>query len=210
MFLEAPEHDDSVEHFFKTDLEQHGHVTNLSRLWAHRPDVNEEFAALRDLVTEQSTLKTREIAVLVCATASAMGDSYTALTWGKRLSDTTDPSTAAAVMRGSPSARLSTRERALSRWARKVAYMPGATSGNDVEILRGAGLTDREIFEATAFVALRVAFSTVSGALGTNPDRQAYDQAPAELRNAIDFGRPVEDNDDDEPTIPLRRVANQR
>jgi uncharacterized peroxidase-related enzyme len=209
MFLEAPEHDDSVEPFFKTDIEQRGHVTNLSRLWAHRPDVNEEFAALRGLITEQSTLKSREIAVLVCATASAMGDSYTALTWGKRLSDSTDPTTAAAVMRGSPSARLSTRERALSRWARKVAYMPGATSGNDVEILRSAGLSDREIFEATAFIAFRVAFSTVSGALGASPDREAFEAAPVELRGAIDFGRPV-DEEDDEPVVPMRRAANQR
>jgi hypothetical protein len=58
-----------------------------------------------------------------------------------------------------------------------------------VENLRAAGLSEREIFEATAYIGLRLAFSSVNDALGANPDRQLADGVPAEVRAAIDFGR---------------------
>jgi len=51
------------------------------------------------------------------------------------------------------------------------------------------GLSDREIFEATAFVALRLAFATINGALGAAPDLQLAEAAPEPLRSAITFGR---------------------
>lgn len=41
-----------------------------------------------------------------------------------------------------------------------------------MERLRDNGLTDREIFEATTFIAFRLAFSTVDNALGAEPDQQ--------------------------------------
>jgi hypothetical protein len=58
----------------------------------------------------------------------------------------------------------------------------------DIERLRELGLGDREIFEATAFVAFRLAFSTINDALGAAPDKQLADIAPP--RAALDYGRP--------------------
>jgi hypothetical protein len=55
--------------------------------------------------------------------------------------------------------------------------------------LRELGLGDREIFEATAFVVLRLAFSTVTDALGAAPDMQLADAAPAPVRGAVSYGR---------------------
>jgi hypothetical protein len=51
-------------------------------------------------------------------------------------------------------------------------------------------LSEREIFEATVFVALRLAFSTVNDALGVRPDWQVADAVPPEVRRAVTFGRP--------------------
>ena len=51
------------------------------------------------------------------------------------------------------------------------------------------GLGDPEIFEATAFVAFRLAFSTVNGALGAAPDKQLADAAPEPVRAAVRYGR---------------------
>ena len=48
----------------------------------------------------------------------------------------------------------------------------------DVDELRAAGLSDQEIFEATVFCALRLAFSTVNNALGVRPDWQVAAAAP--------------------------------
>jgi alkylhydroperoxidase family enzyme len=60
--------------------------------------------------------------------------------------------------------------RALASWARKVAGDPNGTTEEDVDALRAAGFDDERIFAITAFVALRLAFSTVNDALGVGPD----------------------------------------
>jgi len=67
---------------------------------------------------------------------------------------------------------------------------PGETNEADVERLRSVGLDDQTIFEATAFIALRLAFSTINGALGAAPDRQLANAAPQLIRAAVVYGRP--------------------
>ena len=43
----------------------------------------------------------------------------------------------------------------------------------------------------TAFVALRLAFSTINDALGAQPDAQLAQSLPREVREAVTYGRPV-------------------
>lgn len=189
MFLNLPAENEATARLFKSDLEQQGFVMNLSRLWAWRPEVHEAFAALRALLTTHSSLSSRELAVIVCATAASLGDSYCALAWGKKLAAAADATAAEAVLQGSESDVLTARDQALSVWARKVAQNPNATTRADVEELRAAGFSEQEIFEATAFVAFRLAFSTVNDALGARPDWQLVATAPLEVSRAVTFGR---------------------
>ena len=93
------------------------------------------------------------------------------------------------MLKGKAEASLTARDTALAQWARKVVADPNATGQADVDQLRAAGLSDREIFEATVFVAFRLAFSTVNDALGISPDRQLADAAPAQVRSAVNYGR---------------------
>jgi uncharacterized peroxidase-related enzyme len=190
MFLQPPADNEATARLFKSDLDQQGFVMNFTRLWAWRPEVCEAFSALRALLTTNSSLSGRELAVLVSATAATLGDSYCALAWGKKLAAAADASTAAAVLTAKQGGELTTREQALAAWARKVASDPNATALKDVNELRAAGFSDQEIFEATTFVAFRVAFSTVNDALGARPDWQLAATAPPEVRGAITFGRP--------------------
>ncbi len=55
--------------------------------------------------------------------------------------------------------------------------------------LRAAGLDDQAIFDATVFVALRLAFSTVNDALGAAPDKELVDKVPGPVRDAVRYGR---------------------
>lgn len=185
---EAPPSDER-EAAYGSEREEDGYVWNVSRLWCWRPDVYEDFAALRTKLMEGSSLGDRDWAVMVAATASQLGDSYCAFAWGSKLAKLTDEETAAGVLAGREAPALSERERMLERWARKVVDDPNGTSAADLEPLRAAGLGDREIFEATAFVALRLAFSTVNDALCAEPDRQLTDGAPVKLREAVTYGR---------------------
>jgi alkylhydroperoxidase family enzyme len=128
---------------------------------------------------------------MVCSAAGTLGDSYCSLAWGKTLAAAAGPATAASVLRSKQAPDLSEREQALGRWAQQVVQDPNATALQDVDALRAAGLSDQEIFEATVFVAFRMAFSTVNDALGVEPDAQVAQAAPQEVRDAVTFGRAV-------------------
>jgi uncharacterized peroxidase-related enzyme len=190
MFLGEPPPSDARDAAFGDDREADGYVNNVTRLWCWQPDLATAFVALRSDLMRSSALSDRDWAVLVTSAASELKDSYCSLAWGVRLARLTDDGTAAEVIAAKAAPALSEREAALGDWARQVVRDPNATTNADVERLRELGLGDREIFEATAFVAFRLAFSTINDALGTLPDKQLADTAPAPVRAAVDYGRP--------------------
>ena len=79
----------------------------------------------------------------------------------------------------------------MAAWARKVATNPNATTPADVQALRDTGLGDGQIFAITAYVALRLAFSTINDSLGAQPDAELAQSLPREVREAVTYGRPV-------------------
>lgn len=191
MFLREPPYDEALAALYARDVAEDGYVANFTRLWGWRPEVFDAFVELRKLLAERTALPARERALLVCAATATLGDSYCALAFGKRLADATDPPTAAAVLRREDAPGLTARDKALAAWADKIVREPSATTAADVDRLRAAGLAEREIFDATALVAFRIAFSTLNDALGARPDAQLAAEAPAEVREAVTFGRPV-------------------
>ena len=189
MFLDEPPASEEAAAAYEADRESDGYVWNVTRLWSWRPDFQDAFVEVRAALTDASTLSDRDRAVLVTATASALGDSYCSLAWGPRLAKVSDDETAAQVIAGAAAPNLSEREAALAAWARQIVRDPNATTRGDVDRLRELGLGDREIFEATAFIALRLAFSTINDALGAAPDHQLAAAAPARVRAAVTYGR---------------------
>ena len=124
--------------------------------------------------------------------ASTLGDSSCSLAWGGKLAGVADADLAAGVLSGRGEG-LSASERVLANWARRVTRDPAATTATDIDELRAAGYDDRQVLAITLFVGLRIAFSTVNGALGSRPDRQLADSAPAEVRDVVTYGRPVDE-----------------
>ena len=194
MFLSEPCGNQATSALYARDLAEDGYVGNLTRLWAWRPDVFNAFTNVRALLTEKAALSLRERALLVCAMAASVGDSYCALAWGTTLATETDPATAAAVLQRKKAATLTAREEALVTWAGQVAREPNAITIEDVKRLRDVGITDDQIFDATVFVAFRLAFSTVNDALGARPDQPLAAGAPAAVREAVVYGRSVSES----------------
>ena len=190
MFLKEPPASEATEAVYAEEREADGYVSNNTRLWSWRPDLLRAFFTLRSGLMQTSALTDREWAVLVTSTAATLRDSYCALAWGPRLAELSDAETAAHILSSQPAPALSKREAALREWARQVVADPNATTSEDVARLREVGLGDREIFEATAFIAFRLAFSTVNDALGAAPDKQLADEAPDLVRAAVSYGRP--------------------
>ena len=193
MFIARPEDSPEAQKVYQSSLDSQGFVMNLMRAWAWRPEVFDGFAALRNQLTSQSSLSKRELALLVCAAAAELGDAYCSLAWGRTLAQEANAVVAASVIGNVTCPELGARDRALVSWARAVVRDPNATTARDVQELRDAGLSDREIFEATLFVAFRQAFSTVNDALGVKPDRELVARVPPQVRAAVSFGRVASD-----------------
>lgn len=188
-FVADPPPSAAVARLYDSDVDEVGYVMNLSRVWAHAPEVNAHLGEALRAAAAAAGLGMRERGVLVTATASTLGDSYCALAWGNRLADAAGPMVAATVLSGSDDG-LEPRDRALARWARRVVTDPNATGPSDVQELRDAGFDDGAIAAVTMYVALRLAFSTVNDALGARPDHQLVDAAPTPVRDAVTYGRP--------------------
>ena len=189
-FLAEPPPSPGAQRLFDDDVNGLGYVMNTSRLWAHDPASLDALSELLGHVTREGSLTHRQRAILIACSASTLGDSYCSLAWGKKLAAAAGTEVAASVLRGDD-APLDDSERALARWARQLARDPNSTTAADVEGLRAAGFDDAQIFALTVYTALRIAFSTVNDALGALPDRQLGVEVPAEVREAIDFGRPI-------------------
>lgn len=189
-FLDPAPASAGAERLFAGDLEGVGYVMNLSRLWAHLPDGEQATGDLLGMAARAGSLTYRQRAVLVTAAAAELGDSYCSLMWGKRLARVSDADVAAGVVRGDDRG-LDETERALARWARLVARDPGAIEQQDVQALRDAGFGDSQVFAVTLFVAIRLAFAILNDSLGTLPDHQLSETAPAPLLEAVGFGRPL-------------------
>jgi|SRR5215831_843881 len=189
MFLNEPRNAEASAYLEK-DRAASGYVMNLERAWAWRPDVAQAFAQVRRQLMEQTSLTPAELALLACTTARALGDSYCSLAWGTRLAGIRGAAAVADIMRGTDPPMSTARETALRRWTEQIVRDPNAVTTDQVDSLRAAGLSDREIFEATVQIAFRLAFSTVNDALGARPDRELVIAAPPEIRAAVTYGRP--------------------
>lgn len=192
-FLDEPVPSPDVQRMYDADIEGYGYVMNLSRVWGHLPGAQDGLSDLLAQATDAASLSFRQRSVLVTACASALGDSYCSLAWGKRLAVDAGAGAevAAGVLRGDDGG-LDPTEVALAGWARQVARDPNATTAADVQSLRDAGFDDAQIVAVTTFVALRIAFSTVNDALGARPDRELGEAVPAAVLDAVTFGRPVD------------------
>ncbi|HEX6149867.1 hypothetical protein [Nocardioides sp.] len=193
-FLELPPTSADVRRFYDDSIAKQGFLMNLTRLWAHDPALHRRLFDLLGDAVRVGELTVRQRAVLVVAAASAFGDGYCSLAWGRTLSGLAGDDVAGQVLRGGD-VGLDPAERALAGWARKVARDPNATEPRDVQPLRDAGYDERQIFATTVFVALRLAFATVNDALGARPDAELLATTPASVRDAVTYGRPATDAD---------------
>jgi uncharacterized peroxidase-related enzyme len=190
MFLSDPPETPETAARYADSVADDGYVAHYLQVWSWRPDVYGAFLGIRAAtISPDSGITDREVAVLNAAAASARADSYCSLAWGTKLAGRTSDDAAAAVLQQRDAVDLTEREQALAAWARTVATDPGSSTRADVDRLRALGLDDRAIFEVTAFVAWRLAFGTINGALGALPDHALATRAPAPVRDAVTFGR---------------------
>src|ERR1700691_2649886 len=121
-FLEEPPVSPQVQALYDDDLADGGYVWNVSRLWAHQPDTVNGLFELMSQAFKASGLSFRQRGILVTAAASALGDSYCSLAWGRKRRQAPDP---AAPRRYPEAPRLRPRRRPDLRHHRFRCPSPG-------------------------------------------------------------------------------------
>src|SRR5262245_7316686 len=184
-----PEEADEVRELHDHDLKALGYVANYTKVFAHRPDVYTAWGRLIRAI--RSNMDQRRYELVTLAAASQLRSSYCMLAHGVvllRSKLVTDPELE-AIARDYRHAGLTRAEVAMMAFAEKIASQAHAVTADDVETLRGHGLSDTEIFDIAVTAAARCFFSKVLDAVGAAPD-EAFRSLDERLLRVLAVGRP--------------------
>jgi uncharacterized peroxidase-related enzyme len=184
-FIETP----AESELYEADLEQQGYVANMTRVFAHRPEL---WAAWRGLVTAiRGSMDWRRYELVTLAAARELRSSYCMLAHGSILAKRfMAPEDVRAVATDPDNAGLDALDLAVMDLAEKVADDATAVTQEDIDGLRALGLPDAEILGVVLAAAARCFFSKTLDGLGALPDH-TYDAMEPALRDALTVGRPI-------------------
>ncbi|MFW6094410.1 MAG: carboxymuconolactone decarboxylase family protein [Pseudomonadota bacterium] len=164
-----PEHaDGDVRAMYQRQQDAFGYVPNYARVFCHRPEVMERWAALSASIRRHMDRRRFELVTL--AAAHALGNRYCALAHADALGAFHSRDEILALVGGSEDAPLSAAEMTMTAFARQVAVDATAVTAEDVDALRRHGFHEAEIFDIAATAAARAFFTKLLDALGAEPD----------------------------------------
>src|SRR5690348_11185236 len=141
-----------------------GDGTNFERAFARRPDVFAAWQQLNGAIKASSDLRRYELATF--AAARRLRSSYCCLAHGKVLAEQFYDAETVALLPGG----LDAADRAIMAFAEKVVADATSIDQEDVDELRGHGLSEDEVFDVALAAAARCFFSKTLDALGVQPD----------------------------------------
>ena len=176
--------------FYAQDIDAHGYVWNLSRMFSLRPEVYGAWKQLIAAIRDNMDRRRYELATL--AAARHLRSSYCMLQHSSVLIDLfMSPDELAAVARDHHAAGLDEVDVAIMDFAEKVAVDATSVTQEDVDRLRGLGLSDTEILDVVLTAAARSFLCKAMDGAGAQPDAQSGAAMPPELRQALTIGRPI-------------------
>ena len=179
-----------VAAIYKRDIERVGYLPNYSRLFSLHPEAYLAWRGLIGAIARPMDERRYELATV--GAASRLRSTYCSLAHGKILADKFFESAEVGEIVENPDASaLDEVEALIFELAAKVADDATSVSDEDIERLRRAGLSDRDIFDVVLAAAARSFFSKVLDATGTLAD-PVYSELDPELRQALTVGRPIE------------------
>ncbi len=87
-------------------------------------------------------------------------------------------------------ADLDGKDRALLTFARKLNHTPGEMRGEDIDRLRSAGFTDRNIFDVVALVSYFNFMNRIADGFGVQPEPEKEESYRRHLYDVIAPQRP--------------------
>ena len=158
-----------VRKFYDEDLADDGYISNISRLYSLKPEVLAAWRTLIGSIRDTMDLRRYELATL--AAAEALRCRYCVAAHAEVLqSKFYDRPQLEAITRDYRTAGLDPVDVAIMVFAEKVALHAYRVTPEDIDELRGHGLTDTEIFEVALTASARAFFSKSLDSMGAEPD----------------------------------------
>jgi uncharacterized peroxidase-related enzyme len=180
-----------VSAIYERDIERVGYLPNYTRTFSLHPGAYEAWRHLIASIAKPMDERRYELATIGAATQ--LRSSYCSLAHGKILAEKFfDPGDLQSIVETSSTAELDEAEALVVRFAALVAEDATQVTVEDIEKLRAAGLSDRDIFDVVLAAAARSFYSKVLDATGTLAD-SVYQELEPGLREALTVGRPISD-----------------
>ncbi len=178
-----------VAELYETDIERAGYLHNYIRTFSLHPAAYQAWRGLVSAIAKSMDERRYELATF--SAANRLRSSYCSLAHGQVLVDKfLEPSVVEVLVEDPGSAGLDDADTLIVQFAAKIAEDASAISEGDIDRLRYAGLSDRDILDVVLAAAARCFFSKVLDATGTLPD-SIYNEMEPELREVLTVGRPI-------------------
>ena len=178
-----------VAAMYAADIERVGYLHNYIRTFSLHPDAYQAWRGLVAAIAKPMDERRYELATF--SAANRLRSSYCSLAHGQVLVDKfLEPSVVEVLIEDPDSAGLDYADTLIVRFAAKVAGDASTITEADIDGLRTAGLSERDILDVVLAAAARCFFSKVLDATGTLAD-SIYNEMEPELREALTVGRPI-------------------
>jgi uncharacterized peroxidase-related enzyme len=173
-----------VREMYDRNLGSLGYVPNYTSGFCLRPNMMEAWGKLN--ATISGNMDRRRCELVMLAAAQALKSSYCALAYGQLLrNEFYSAEELEAIARDYHDAGLEAVDVAVMDFAQKVAVDATTVAQQDIDELRGHGLTDQEIFDVITAAAARAFFTKVLTAAGVQPDGTFEEKLEAPLYRAL-------------------------
>lgn len=192
MYLETIAEADAtgaIAEIYRHQKANFGFLMQADQCWTTRPDLLPLFTRFFEGVKAGFSLGTREWRLVTLIAARQVPSSYCSHVYGRLLAGELGSKEAVlAIHRDFRSAGLPAKDVAMLAYAEKIARNASEVTKADIEGLRAAGFSDRQICDIALCAALRCFMSRFFDAVGAEPEPFFLDE-DERFRKAMAVGK---------------------
>jgi uncharacterized peroxidase-related enzyme len=182
--------DDEVREWYDDQAARWGYLPNYAPAFASRPEVARAWTGLNLAVRDGMDRRLFELATI--AAAQARRSTYCTMAHAKLMRDVCGDEATVLSLAGAPDgSELGPTDRAVVRFAAKLALDAASIGRADIESLREVGLSDNDIADIVFAVAARNFFATVLDGVGAHADHQLGAAFDPSVTEQLTVGRPI-------------------
>jgi uncharacterized peroxidase-related enzyme len=180
-----------VGEIFAAQKAQMGFVMEANRCWTTRPDLLPAYVDFLEKVRGGFSLGQREWRLITLVAARETRSTYCSLVYGRQLVEDLGSKEAVRAFQGDyRNVGLPEKDVEMLAYAEKVAKDAASIGPADIERLRKAGFSDRQIGDIALCAAFRCFVARYFDATGATPEAAFIDPDPA-FRAAMTVGKRV-------------------